>query len=126
MLTHQGVQAPGPIVRRQTMGAERSCLAFLKSMQRVGRAVQRSCPAVAGRRGDHGVFLTAGCARSLNGSTARLPPQQGDYASDFDYCDQLARATLHAEGEISSDIGHELETDHATRAGHFGTQCGIV
>jgi len=53
----------------------------------------------------------------LNGSTAQVTtPERGDYASDFDYCDQIARATLHAEGEISSDIGRELEMDHTTQA----------
>lgn len=63
-----------------------------------------------------GVLLTAGCSEVVEWfDSPSYPPQQSDYASDFDYCDQLARATLHAEGEISSDIGHELETDHATQ-----------
>ena len=63
-----------------------------------------------------GVLLTAGCSEVVEWfDSPSYPPQQSDYASDFDYCDQLARATLHAEGEISSDIGHELETDHTTQ-----------
>lgn len=63
-----------------------------------------------------GVFLTAGCSEVVEWfDSPGYPPDHGDYASDLDYCDQLARATLHAEGEISSDIGHELETDHTTQ-----------
>ena len=45
------------------------------------------------------------------------PSEQGDYASDLDYCDQIARASLHAEGEISSDVGHEQETHEHTTQG---------
>lgn len=60
-----------------------------------------------------GVFLTAGCSEVVERfDSPSYPPQQGDYSSDFDYCDQLARASLHAEDEISSDIGREFESDH--------------
>ena len=61
-----------------------------------------------------GVFLIAGCSEVVERfDSPSYPPQQGDYSSDFDYCDQLARASLHAEDEISSDIGHEFESDHS-------------
>jgi hypothetical protein len=63
-----------------------------------------------------GLLLTAGCSEVVEWfDSPSYPPERGEYASDLDYCDQIARATLHAEGEISFDIGHELETDHTTQ-----------
>ena len=35
--------------------------------------------------------------------------------SDQDYCNRVALATLHADAEISTDIGGELETGHVTQ-----------
>ena len=43
------------------------------------------------------------------------PSDIEEYGSDLDYCDQIARATLHARGEIDTDIGRELRADHTTQ-----------
>jgi hypothetical protein len=60
-----------------------------------------------------GFLLTAGCSEVVEWfDSPGYPSGRGDYASDLDYCDQVARSTLHAESEISSDIGRELETGH--------------
>jgi hypothetical protein len=65
-----------------------------------------------------GLFLTAGCSDVVEWfDSPNYPPERGDYASDLGYCDQIARATLHAGGEISSDIGHELDTQEHTAQG---------
>lgn len=62
------------------------------------------------------LLAAAGCTEVVEWfDSPNYPSERGDYASDLDYCDQIARASLHAEGEISSDIGHELETSHATQ-----------
>lgn len=63
------------------------------------------------------LLLVSGCSDVLERFDSPNYPRGAaeDYASDLDYCDQIARATLHARGEIDTDIGRELETDHTTQ-----------
>lgn len=59
-------------------------------------------------------LLPAGCTEVVEWfDSPNYPRNQADDGSDLDYCDQIGRATLHAEGEISQDIGREFETGHA-------------
>ena len=62
------------------------------------------------------VFMLAGCTEVVEWfDSPNYPRNRADDGSDLDYCDQIARAILHAEGEISQDIGHEFETGHASQ-----------
>jgi hypothetical protein len=59
------------------------------------------------------LLLLVGCSDVVESHYGRnYPPNLYD-ASDLDYCNNIALATLHTEGEISSDIGREFETSHA-------------
>jgi hypothetical protein len=65
------------------------------------------------------LLAAAGCAEVVEYFDSPHYPssERGDYPSDLDYCDQIARATLHAQGEISSDIGREEQTHEHTTQG---------
>ncbi|HUL10168.1 MAG TPA: hypothetical protein VLV76_27810 [Candidatus Acidoferrum sp.] len=62
------------------------------------------------------LLLATGCREVVERfDSPNYPSGQDDYVSDLDYCDQVARATLHSQGEIDTDIGRELQTDHTTQ-----------
>lgn len=53
----------------------------------------------------------AGCAEVVEWFDGeRYSTSPASDVSDIDYCQRIALATLHAEGEISTDIGGELES----------------
>lgn len=60
-------------------------------------------------------LVTAGCSDVVEwfGSEQHVAGPYSD-VSDQDYCNRVALATLHAEAEISTDIGGELETGHVS------------
>jgi hypothetical protein len=59
-------------------------------------------------------LLFGGCAEVAESFYSPHYPRGMEDVSDLDYCDSIARATLHAEGEISQDIGREFEGDHVS------------
>lgn len=58
----------------------------------------------------------AGCTDAIEwfGSERHVTGPYSD-VSDQDYCNRVALATLHADAEVSTDIGGELETGHVSQ-----------
>lgn len=56
---------------------------------------------------------TSGCAEVIEwfGNERHVTGPYSD-VSDQDYCNRVALASLHAEAELSTDIGGEFESDH--------------
>jgi hypothetical protein len=61
------------------------------------------------------LLCVGGCREVVEWFDSPSYPQDLGDVSDLDYCDRIARATLHAEAEISTDIGREFEADHASQ-----------
>lgn len=61
-------------------------------------------------------LLASGCTEVIEwfGSESHVTGPYSD-VSDQEYCNRVALATLHADAEIATDIGGELETGHASQ-----------
>ena len=58
-------------------------------------------------------LATSGCTEVIEwfGNERHVTGPYSD-VSDQDYCNRVALASLHAEAELSTDIGGEFESDH--------------